>query len=160
MRCLSLVLATCSLYAQRVPTVPDDMHTVTLTGNRHRLARADYDAGPAAAGHRMDRMILVLDSSGEQQLALDALIAAQQDPASALYQRWLTPAEFADRFGVSENDVNQVTAWLASHGFSIDEVPTGRRTIVFSGTAATSGGGVPYANPAVSGERRTALRQR
>jgi pseudomonalisin len=135
MRCLSLVLAACSLYAQRVRTVPDDTHTVTLTGNRYPLARADYDVGPAAAGHRMERMILVLDSSGEQQLALDALIAAQQDPASAQYQKWLTPEEFADRFGVSENDVDQVAAWLGSHGFSIEQVPTGRRTMVFSGTA-------------------------
>jgi hypothetical protein len=64
------------------------------------------------------------------------LIAAQQDPASAQYQKWLTPEEFADRFGVSRNDVDQVTAWLGSHGFSIEEVPAGRRTILFSGTAA------------------------
>jgi uncharacterized membrane protein len=136
----SLVLAACSLfptvsYAQRVRAVPDDTQTVTLKGNRHPLARPANDAGAAPLGHRMDRMILVLDSSDENNQALDALISAQQDPASPQYQKWLTPEQFADQFGVSQNDVDQVSAWLASHGFSIDEVPTGRRTIVFSGTA-------------------------
>ena len=140
MRRHSLVLAVCSLfptvfYAQRVRAVPDDMHTVTLTGNRHPLARSAYEGGAASPGHKMDKMILVLDSSDEQKQALDALIVAQQDPASPQYQKWLTPEAFADQFGVSENDVDQVTAWLKSHGFAIDEVPTGRRTVVFSGTA-------------------------
>lgn len=136
-----LVLAVCSLfltvsYGQRIRAVPDDSHTVILRGNRPPLARAEYDAGAAAPGLRMEKMILALDSSDEQKQALDQLIAAQQDPASPQYQKWLTADEFADQFGVSENDVDQVTAWLESHGFSIDEVPTGQRTIVFSGTAA------------------------
>ena len=65
MRRLLLVLAACSLFAsaQRVRAVPDDSHTMTLTGNRHPLARAAYDLGPAAPGYRMEKMILVLDSS-------------------------------------------------------------------------------------------------
>ena len=83
----------------------------------------------------MERIILALDTSAEQKQGLDALIAAQQDPASPQYQKWLTPEAFADQFGVSQNDVDQVTAWLGTHGFQVDEVPAGRRTIVFSGTA-------------------------
>src|SRR5208282_765728 len=91
--------------------------------------------GAAPAGHRMEKMILVLDSSDEQKQALDALIAEQQDPSSPQFQKWLTPDLFVEQFGISLNDVDQVSAWLQSHGFSIDEVPPGRRTIVFSGTA-------------------------
>ncbi len=137
MRCFSLA---CSLfltlsYAQKIRTIPDDTRTVTLNGNRHPLARVENEVGTAAAGHRMDRMILVLSAGAEQDSALDSLIAAQQDPSSASYQQWLTPELFAERFGVSQNDVDQVTAWLGTHGFTIDEVPAGRRTIVFSGTA-------------------------
>ena len=137
MRRLTLLLAACSLCltAQRVRAVPDDTRTVPLTGNRHPLARAVFDVGAASPRHRMDKMILVLDSSDEQNLALDELIASQHNPASGGYQKWLTPDEFADQFGVSQNDVDQISAWLASHGFSVDEVPTGRRTIVLSGTA-------------------------
>jgi subtilase family serine protease len=83
----------------------------------------------------MDKMILVLNSSDEQKQALDAFIAALENPQSPQYHKFLTPQQFEDQFGVSENDVDQVAAWLASHGFTIDEVPTGRRTILFSGTA-------------------------
>ena len=138
MRFLWVVLASCSLIAQtnRIQTVPDDTRTVTLTGNRYPSARAEYEVGSASPGHRMDKMILALNPGDEQNLALDALIAAQQTPGSRSYQKWLTPEEIADQFGVSENDLNQVTAWLGSHGFTVDEVPTGRRSIVFSGTAA------------------------
>jgi pseudomonalisin len=142
MRCRSIVIAASFLiqtvsYAQsdRVRAVADDSETVKLAGNTSRLARAEYDAGPADAGHRMDKMILVLDPGGEQKHALDELLAAQQDPASPHYQKWLTPEAFADQFGVSEGDVDQVTMWLKSHGFQIVEVPAGRRAIVFSGTA-------------------------
>ncbi len=99
MRRLTLLLAACSLYltAQRVRAVPDDTRTVTLAGNRYPLARAAFDVGAASPRHRMDKMILVLDSSDEQNQALDELIAAQQNPASAGYQKWLTPDEFADQ---------------------------------------------------------------
>jgi pseudomonalisin len=143
-----LVLARCSVFlalsysiaqtihpVDRILAVPDDTRTVKLAGNTHPLARPAYDVGAASPSYRMDRMILVLDPSDDQKQALDALSAAQQDPASAGYQKWLTPEQFADQFGVSKNDVDQVTAWLGGHGFTIDEVPAGRRTIVFSGTA-------------------------
>lgn len=141
MRRFCFLLACCSLtlsYAQtvnRIRAVPDDTQTVKLTGNRHPEARVENEVGPASPGYRMDKMILVLNSSEEQDKALDALIAAEQDPSSPSFQKWLTPELFAEQFGVSENDVDQVKAWLASHGFTIDEVPAGRRTIVFSGTA-------------------------
>jgi hypothetical protein len=95
----------------------------------------ENEVGAVSPGHRMDKMILALNPGDEQDRALDALIAAQQDPHSPFYRQWLTPEQVADQFGVSENDVDQVKAWLESHGFTIDEVPAGRRTIVFSGTA-------------------------
>jgi pseudomonalisin len=138
MRCLWFVPLFLTLsYAQtnRVQSVPDDSRTVTLTGNRHPSARVEYEVGAVSPGHRMDKMILALNPSDEQDQALDALIAAQQDPRSSSYRKWLTPDQVAEQFGVSENDIDQVKAWLGSHGFTIDEVPPGRRTIVFSGTA-------------------------
>jgi pseudomonalisin len=132
---LLLALFVTAVSGQRIRTFPDDSRTVTLTGNRHPSARVENEVGTASPGHRMDKMILVLEAGVEQNQALDGLIVAQQDPSSPSYQKWVTPAQFAEQFGVSENDVEQVTAWLKSHGFTIDEVPPGRRTIVFSGTA-------------------------
>jgi subtilase family serine protease len=34
-----------------------------------------------------------------QQAELDKLLEQQQDPSSPNYHRWLSPDEFADRFG-------------------------------------------------------------
>ncbi len=50
--------------------------------------------------------------------------------------KWLTPQQFADRFGLSQNDLNKVTGWLKSEGFQILSVGGGHNSIIFSGTAA------------------------
>jgi subtilase family serine protease len=109
---------------------------ITLRGNVHPLARPEFDQGIANPATRLNRLLLVLSSSPAQQTALDALLAAQQDPHSPLYHQWLTPAEFGERFGASEADLAQVNSWLAAHGFTIDEVHAGRRLIAFSGSVA------------------------
>jgi subtilase family serine protease len=79
---------------------------------------------------------LVFRRSATQEAALEALLAAQQDPASSLYHRWLTPEIFAARFGVAEEDIATTESWLVSHGFHIDNVARSRDRITFSGTAA------------------------
>jgi subtilase family serine protease len=125
--------------SQSVPSTAnpiDNSHMTILPGNVHPLARAEFYLGPANPAMRLDRMLLVLNSSPAQQADLDALLAAQQDPDSPLYHRWLTPAAFGARFGASDADLAQVTAWLASQGFVIEEIPASRRLIAFSGSAA------------------------
>jgi subtilase family serine protease len=83
----------------------------------------------------MDRMILLLKPDASQEASLEALLAAQQDPQSPEYRRWLTPEEFGERFGVSESDINRLVAWLTSHGFQVEPTPASRKQIVFNGTA-------------------------
>jgi pseudomonalisin len=108
---------------------------VALEGNTHPLARPELDEGPVSADLPLQRMLLVLKPSPAQKADLDALLAAQQDPASPSFHRWLTPAEYGVRFGVGERERSLVVAWLRSYGFSIDEIPSGQRFIVFSGSA-------------------------
>lgn len=88
------------------------------------------------AGFVMDGLSLLLAPSAEQQADLDAYLAALQDPASPAYHHWLTPAEFADRYGVSTSDLDQVTAWLGAQGFTIRTVAPSRNWVAFSGTAS------------------------
>jgi subtilase family serine protease len=114
----------------------DESQTVTLKGNVHPLARAEFDAGAVRGDLRLERMVLVLTPSAEQQAALDALVEAQQDPNSPEYHEWLTPAEFGERFGVSDAQLAQVSSWLTANGFAIDEVSSGRGLLLFSGTAS------------------------
>ncbi len=113
----------------------DESQVVTLAGNVHPMARGEFDAGVVEPEMQLDRMILELEPSSAQQAELDALVEAQHDPDSPLFHQWLTPAEYAARFGVSAQDLARVTGWLASHGFQVDEVAASNRQIVFSGTA-------------------------
>ena len=70
------------------------------------------------------------------QSDLDALLAAQQNPASPQYGQWLTPQDFRSRFAPSPTDVSTVQSWLHSQGFSIVDVPQNRLFVTASGTVA------------------------
>src|SRR5947209_3735704 len=54
---------------------------------------------------------------------LDALIARQQDPASALFRRWLTPAEFGAHFGQPAEGYDAAARALTAAGFKVDRYP-------------------------------------
>jgi subtilase family serine protease len=84
----------------------------------------------------MERMLLQLTSSHGQQVALEQLLADQQDPASPRYHVWLTPEQFGEQFGAAQEDIDSITGWLESQGFQVTEVAAGRRSIEFSGTVA------------------------
>jgi subtilase family serine protease len=69
----------------------------------------------------------------QNKSALDALVADQQNIKSALYHKWLTPAQFNTQFGASPSSVANAKAALESEGFKVLGV-TGR-AIQVSGTA-------------------------
>ncbi|WP_058186013.1 protease pro-enzyme activation domain-containing protein [Terracidiphilus gabretensis] len=139
---VSVYLLATAAFAQnsdaraRIAGPVDEFDTVTLKGNTHPLARAEFDRGAVARGTRLERMVLVLAPSAAQQEELDALVQAQHEPSSSLYRQWLTPQEYGQRFGAPESDVAQITYWLESHGFTVEPMRAGRRVVVFSGTAA------------------------
>ena len=62
-----------------------------------------------------------------------------QDPHSASYRKWLTPATYGASFGVADQDLQTIEAWLQSQGFKIEAVPASRNFIQFSGTAGQLG---------------------
>jgi subtilase family serine protease len=113
----------------------DETKLTVLRGNTHPMARAQYDKGAAPADLPMNHMRLVLKRSPEQESALEKLMAEQQERSSPNYHKWLTPTEFGERFGLSDQDVQTVTSWLQSHGFTIGPAVKSKMTIDFSGTA-------------------------
>ena len=114
----------------------DDGRRILLKGNVHPLARPQFDVALAPPNLPMDRMLLVLKRSPEQQTALLKLLDDQQDKTSASYHKWLTPEQFGQQFGPADADIQAVTSWLQSHGFQVARVAKGRTMIEFSGTAA------------------------
>lgn len=113
----------------------DDAKRVILNGNVHPSARKEFDRGAAPADLAMDRMLLVLKRSPEQDAALAKLLDYQQDKHSPYYRKWLTPEEFGRQFGPSDEDIQKVTAWLGMQGFHDIHVSKGRTVMEFSGTA-------------------------
>lgn len=108
---------------------------VRLAGSAHPRARAEDDRGAVDDELPLDRMVLVLQSSEAQAQALATLQQAQQDPTSPEFHQWLSPQDFAQRFGLAAADLGAITAWLTRQGFHVDEVSAGGRSIVFSGKA-------------------------
>ncbi len=102
----------------------------------HPLAQPRYDQGPVEATFRLGHIQMMFQQTAAQRAALDQLLAAQRDPASPDYHHWLTPEQYADRFGLSPADLARATAWLKSAGFTIEYTARARDWIAFSGTAA------------------------
>ena len=121
-----------SLNAQAQRAI-NDADRVTLHGNTHALARAEFDRGSAPASMPMKNMIMLLSVRPDAQAQLDQLLAEQQDPKSPNYHKWLTPAEFGLRFGPTDQDIADASNWLKKFGFKIEEVGNGRLWINFSG---------------------------
>ena len=110
--------------------------TVPLKGNLHGGARPEFDQGRVDGSMEMQAVSLVFKPSPAQQSALDQLLAQQQDRMSPNYHKWLTPAQFGDRFGMSKSDIGKVISWLQSHGFIVTRIAPSRNEVFFSGTAA------------------------
>jgi hypothetical protein len=113
----------------------DESRVTVLKGNTHPLARPEFDLGTAPATLPMQRMLLVLKRSQEQEFSLRKFLDDQQDKASPNYHKWLTPEEFGKQFGPSDSDMQTITAWLQSHGFQVGSTK-GRAVLEFSGSAS------------------------
>jgi hypothetical protein len=115
--------------------VIDSSQTVTLQNHVSPFATPQNDQGPVSASFPL-RVTILFTPTQAQQAALQTLLEQQQNRKSANYHKWLTPEQFADRFGLSANDIAKVTAWLQSQGLAVTYVARGRDFVSFSGTAA------------------------
>jgi uncharacterized protein (TIGR03437 family) len=132
-----LFLLPCALLAQpdRITAPIDARRTVVLKGNVHPMAQPRFDQGAVEPAFRLSYVTLMLKKTDAQQAALGQLLQQQQDPASPNYHDWLTPEQYADRFGLSQSDLDKISAWLQSEGFIVEYVARGRNWLAFSGTA-------------------------
>lgn len=134
--CLPLLAQQGGYVEPRITQPVNERQLTVLRGNTHPLARTQYDRGAAPSDLRMDRMLLVLKRSPEQETALLKLLDDQQDKGTPNYHKWVTPEQFGQTFGPADADMQAITSWLISHGFQIGNVSKGRTVIEFSGTAS------------------------
>jgi hypothetical protein len=118
------------------PRIRSEVNSSEMTALRPSFqpTTPGVDAGRMPGGARLNGVSIAFNRTPAQQADLDALIAAQQDPTSLLYHKWLNPEEFAVRFGMAEADLGKVQQWLEQQGFRVDSIARSRNTIRFSGT--------------------------
>ena len=76
-----------------------------------------------------------LQPTAAQVAALDQLLAEQADAASPAYRHWLTPDQFATRFGASVDQVAAVTSYLGLHGLAVSSISPSHTSLTVTGTA-------------------------
>jgi uncharacterized protein (TIGR03437 family) len=131
-----LAAAASAAPPSRILAKVDDNQRVFLTGHIHPKAQPQYDQGPVSPSLQLSHVTLNLKPPAELQAELNRLLAAQQNPASPDYHRWLTPEEYGARFGASDADLQQVTAWLQSQGLTVTGTARARNFVTFDGTAS------------------------
>jgi uncharacterized protein (TIGR03437 family) len=130
---LSFVVATTAFAAtDRITASVTPSRTAVLKGHLRPEAAPQNDLGPVDPALPIDYATLYLKPAP----GLEAFLAAQQNPSSPDYHRWLSPEQFADRFGLTGNDTGKITGWLQSQGLTVHDIARGRHWITFSGTAA------------------------
>ena len=108
-----------------------------LQGQVHHLVQAQSDLGEVDPDMQLDHVQMLFTPSSAQQSDLDQLLKDQQNPSSPHYRQWLSPEDYANRFGLSTSDHSKVVAWLTSQGLTVNESSRGRNWVSFSGSAAS-----------------------
>ncbi|HEX6547652.1 MAG TPA: S53 family peptidase [Candidatus Dormibacteraeota bacterium] len=131
---LPLLAATACGGAVGVGDRPPAPPAAATAGNDPYLAIIAHsqDLGPVAADLPLSTVLQLRDDS-QGRLSHD--VAAMYDPSSPNYAHFLTPAEYAARYGPQPGEINAVRGYLAAHGISVDW-QQGNSWLVAAGPAA------------------------
>lgn len=136
----------------------DPAQTASVRHSAHPMALAQFDQGRLDPAQRLSGVSLTFRLSSAQQADLDQLLRDQQDRSSPQYHKWLTPDQYAARFGMTQSDLAKVAAWAQSQGLTVDSISRNRNEISLSGTV----GQIEYAlktelhNYSINGEHHFA----
>ncbi len=126
---LRAVLAASAIICAVQPAVahPQSVDTTPLLAHATLLGHAD-----AAKTMQISLILKLADSDGARRYA-DRV----NTPGDALRGKFLTPAEFAARFGASEADYASVVAWARQAGLTILTKSASRTVLTCRGTVST-----------------------
>lgn len=85
----------------------------------HNTLPALAEAQTLGAAPREQQINLAVGLNSSNRAALDSLIEQIYDPESPQYRHFLTPAQFADQFGPSQNDYAAVVHFLKQSGLQV-----------------------------------------
>jgi subtilase family serine protease len=120
----------------RITAAIDSENVAAVRGTAHPLAQSHFDQGRTNPAMLLSGVSITFKLSSPQQADLDRLLREQQDPSSPNYHKWLTPDEYAARFGMTSADLAKVADWVKSQGLKIEQISRSRTEISLSGTVA------------------------
>jgi subtilase family serine protease len=129
-------LAANAVTPNRIAAIDAGNSRVAIDKTVPARARLAADQGEAAGDQVLSSVALHFNRTAAQQADLAQLLEDQQNQDSPLYRKWLTPAEFGARFGMSAADLNKVEAWLQTQGLSVVSVSPSSNYVTVSGTIA------------------------
>jgi MYXO-CTERM domain-containing protein len=118
----------------RVASAPGG--AVRLLRSAHPLAQARFDAGLLDPNRRLNQLAIVFQPTPAQIADRDALLAAQLDRRSPSYHKWLTPEQYAARFGADAPTIERTRAWLAGQGLEVHATSRLGTRVTFAGRVA------------------------
>lgn len=135
----SLLPVSLSAQSRREPLIPERINEAalhTLAGNTRPEADRLNDRGAVEDSLPLEHMLLQLQRSPEQEDAVRGMIDELHDANSPKFHQWLTAEQFGRDYAPAQEDVDKITAWLESNGFSVNVIYPSGMAIDFSGTAA------------------------
>ena len=100
------------------------------------LLRKGPDIGRVDGTRTIEGVSLNFKLSASQQADLDQFLAQLGNPRSPNYHKYLTIPQYAKRFGMSQNDLDKVVAWLQSQGLTNIKVAPTHNKVSFDATVA------------------------
>jgi hypothetical protein len=138
LRPVRFALLLVTVVTMAVPVYPQSSSPIIrLHGTVHPEAQPKYDRGAVDDSFPMRRLLLSMARSPERETALRQFLHNAHTAGSPEYHHWLTPEEYGERFGATEDDLQVVSGWLQAQGFTVNRVTKSREMVEFSGTAAT-----------------------
>ena len=118
----------------RIAAHPDLTPATRLAGHLPDWVTPAADAGSVPDETPL-RLTLLLARAPALQSAFEQLLADQQDPQSAGFHQWLTPAQIGEQYGPTPDDIHAITSWLTARGLTVQSVSPSRTFIETSGSA-------------------------
>jgi uncharacterized membrane protein len=104
-----------------------------LHGHVPEALAASTAARPMA---RLDRVTVAIGLPLRHQDELNTLLNQLVDPHSRNFRRYLTPAQFTERFGPTETDYQALTSFIEANGLSVTGTHPNRMILDVGGTVA------------------------
>jgi kumamolisin len=92
------------------------------------------DLGRRSAGLSVDVLVTLRFNNAAE---LHRLVREQSDQTSSNYHRYLSPAQFAEQFGPTAEQLNQVVAELTRAGFQVSETSSNRLLVHATAPSST-----------------------